>query len=140
MEGHGTATRRRRDLDTHRTIAGAASLVLSVPVLLLGLFVFLASLVGAGAAEAFGDVPGLGALIGTAGLLIGLVIAAFGVPGTVAGAGLLLPRPWAKPWTVAAAVLSLFNIPLGTAFAVYAFWLVSRPGFDDEVDPSSRPP
>lgn len=116
-----------RDIETHLTIVAVLALVFSLPLVALGLVVFLGSLVGAGVAEAFGDVPGIGALIGAAGLIVGALIAALGVPGTIAGIGLLKRRSWAKVWTIVVAALNLVNVPLGTAFGVYAIWVVTRP-------------
>lgn len=118
-------------MGTHITVVAAISLVFSVPAILFGLLVFVGSLIGAGFAEAFADVPGIGALIGTAGLFMGLFIAALGVPGTVAGIGLLQRRSWAKVWTIIVAVLNLLNIPFGTIFGIYALWVVTRPETDD---------
>lgn len=121
------------DVETHFTIIAVISLVFSVPVLLLGALIFTGSIVGAGFAEVFSDVPGIGGLVAGAGLLLGLFIAAFGVPGTVAGIGLLQRRRWAKPWTIATAVLNLLNIPLGTLFGVYALWVMTRPEVDQAL-------
>lgn len=119
-----------RDIGTHFTVVAALMLLFSVPLLLLGVVVFLGSLVGAGFAEAFSDVPGLGALIGAAGLVVGLGLAALGVPGTVAGIGLLKRKAWAKVWTIVVAALNLLNVPVGTAFGIYAIWVVTRPEAD----------
>lgn len=117
-------------LETHVTVVAVISLVLAVPVILLGLVIFGGAVIGAGFAETFSDVPGLGALITGAGLLVGSVIALLGVPGLIAGIGLLKRRAWAKVWTLVVAVLSLINIPIGTVFGIYAIWVMTRPQID----------
>ncbi len=126
----GTAHGNTGSLETHVTVVAVISLVLAVPVILFGLVIFGGAVIGAGFAEAFSDVPGLGALITGAGLLVGSVIALLGVPGLIAGIGLLKRRAWAKVWTLVVAVLSLVNVPIGTVFGIYAIWVMTRPQID----------
>lgn len=122
------------DIETHFTIVAVISLIFSIPVLLLGAFIFFGSIVGAGFADAFSNVPFLGALIAGAGFVIGLLIAALGIPGTIAGIGLLQRRAWAKIWTFIVAALNLVNFPIGTAFGVYAIWVMTRPEADRALE------
>lgn len=119
-----------RDVETHFTVIAIVNLVVAVPGLLLGLGIFLAGLFGAGIVNAFSDVPALGGLLAAGGFLVGLALAVAAIPGIVSATGLLKRRAWAKPWTVLVAILSLFNFPLGTAFGVYALWVMTR----DETD------
>jgi hypothetical protein len=49
------------------------------------------------------------------------VVSLFVVPPLVVGYGLLKRRRWAKPAGVASAVISLINIPIGTALSIYTF-------------------
>ena len=47
--------------------------------------------------------------------------------GLAAGIGLLKRRQWARVLTLVLAVFDLMAIPIGTAFAVYAFWVLVQP-------------
>lgn len=128
--GQATRTTGTRDIETHFTIIAIVELVLAVPAFLLGALILFGSLIGAGFVEAFGDVPGLGALIGGAGILIGLLILAMAVPSVISAVGLLKRESWAKVWTIVVAVLNLLNVPLGTVFGIYAIWVMTRPETD----------
>lgn len=116
-----------REMDTHFTVIAILNLVFAVPVLGFGMVIFFGALVGAGFVGALGDVPGLGALIASAGLVVGLGFVLLALPGLVSAIGLLQRRSWAKIWTIVAGALSLVNFPIGTAFGVYAIWAMTRP-------------
>lgn len=118
------------DIETHFTVIAVINLIISIPILLVGVVVFFGGLVGAGFAETFSGIPGIGALVASAGLVIGLFIAALGVPGLVSGIGLIQRRSWAKAWTIATGVISLLNFPIGTIFGIYAIWAMTRPETD----------
>ncbi|MFN0128225.1 MAG: hypothetical protein ACKV19_16240 [Verrucomicrobiales bacterium] len=59
-------------------------------------------------------------------ILIGLlavgVLAAMAVPFLLAGWGLLKMKSWGPVAAVIAAILNVFNVPLGTALAGYTIW------------------
>jgi hypothetical protein len=61
----------------------------------------------------FGMVGVLGTLF-----LIGALL------GFAAGWGLLERKPWARTLTIALSVLSLFDVPLGTALGIYTLWVL----------------
>jgi hypothetical protein len=50
--------------------------------------------------------------------------ALFLIPRIVAGYGLRRDKSWAQVWTIIACVLSILNIPLGTAVGIYGLWFV----------------
>ncbi len=56
------------------------------------------------------------------------------------GYGLLNHEEWARGITFAVAILSLFSFPIGTAFGIYALWVMTRPGAKDLLAPSPTPP
>jgi hypothetical protein len=61
--------------------------------------------------------------------VIGLCLAAVAAGVIAAGIGLLQYRDWARTLAIIMAVLLLFHFPIGTAVAIYAFWvLFSREG------------
>ncbi|MFO0685416.1 MAG: hypothetical protein U0234_25380 [Sandaracinus sp.] len=53
-------------------------------------------------------------------LALGGVVIAISLPNVVAGAGLLLRRPWARPLGFGLAILNLVFAPIGTLFGAYA--------------------
>ena len=86
------------------------------------------------AALGHGPLPRRMALVfSTAGF--GSVLAFFfmlvSIPGLIAGAGLVLERKWARPFTLVLGFLNIFNIPLGTMLGLYSIWTLTR---DQELD------
>lgn len=68
----------------------------------------------AGGAIALGVIGGIGFL----------VLAVVSVPLLIAGLGLLKHRRWAQVLAIVMAVLSLINIPFGTALGIYGLWVL----------------
>jgi hypothetical protein len=113
-----------KDLHMHVPIVGWLNIVANGIFLLLGLcgFVFFAGL-GVFAAADSGDavaLPILG-LIGTVGLLF---FAVLGLPGLLAGYGLLKRKKWGQILGIVVGILSLLNIPLGTALGAYTLFVL----------------
>lgn len=82
----------------------------------------------AGIGIASGDpeaIPVLG-VIGTVGFMFMLGL---GLPGIIGGIGLLKHQEWARILVIALSCLDLFAVPIGTALAVYSFWVL----FNDET-------
>lgn len=71
-----------------------------------------------------------GAIAGIVMGVIGVIIAMLAVPAVIAGVGLLRMRKWAKVLTLVLSGFHLFHVPLGTALAVYSFWVLLRPETD----------
>jgi hypothetical protein len=63
-------------------------------------------------------------IIGIAGSALVAFLVVVALPGLVAGIGLLKMRPWARVVGIVVAILSLFNIPLGTIVGVYGLWVL----------------
>lgn len=57
-------------------------------------------------------------------LFIGVISIAILVPTLMAGFKLLKAQRSARTWAIAAAIIALINIPLGTALGVYALWFL----------------
>lgn len=117
----------------HVKILGVLHLIfggLSVLGGLLGMAFFggLAGFVGArqiSDPDAVVAVPILGAI----GVVIFIVLLLLGLPGILAGWGLLQFRPWARILTIVLSALNLLNVPFGTALGIYGLWvLLSREG------------
>lgn len=64
-------------------------------------------------------------------LLIGIGVGGFlfllSLPTIVAGVGLLQGKPWARLLTLILSAFALFNFPIGTLIAIYAFWVLTQP-------------
>ena len=56
--------------------------------------------------------------------MIGLGTAALAAGVAAAGVGLLEYRSWARVFAIVMAVFLVFHFPIGTAIAVYAFWVL----------------
>ena len=63
-------------------------------------------------------------LAGTLALLVGVFTIAVAAGVAAAGIGLLQHRSWARVVAIIMSFLMLFKFPLGTAVAVYAFWVL----------------
>ena len=77
------------------------------------------------------------AIIGFTSLGMALVLALVSVPCIVAGWGLLKHRRWARIIGIVVAALSLVRFPLGTAFGVYALWVLLSKRTEALFEPSS---
>lgn len=51
-------------------------------------------------------------------------VAAFSIPGLIAGIGLLQFKEWARILTIVVSVLNLLSIPFGTAVGIYGLWVL----------------
>lgn len=94
-------------------------------LIVLGVMGGLAGLVGAveHSEDVFIAVPVLGGIGG----IVFVVLTLLGLPGVIAGFGLLGFRPWARILAIILSAFDLFHVPFGTALGVYGFWvLLSR--------------
>lgn len=110
----------QRQMDQHVKIVGWLYIVSNALMLLLGCFIF-ALLMGIGAIT---DDPTAFKVLGITGAAVGAVLVVLGVPGIVAGAGLLRRQGWARILALVIGFLGLVNFPLGTAIGIYAFWVL----------------
>lgn len=72
--------------------------------------------------------PFVGGILG--GLGVGLLI--FSVLRIIAGVGLLTLQSWARMLTIVVAIISLINIPFGTAVGIYTLWVLMPDESDRE--------
>jgi hypothetical protein len=54
------------------------------------------------------------------------------IAGLAGGVGLMQRQPWARMVTLIVAIVSLIDIPLGTALGVYTLWALVSAGADQE--------
>ncbi|MCC7155937.1 MAG: hypothetical protein IT161_15285 [Bryobacterales bacterium] len=71
-----------------------------------------------------------GAVAGVVLGAIGFFLAVLSLPSLIAGWGLLNMRRWARVLTLILSAFHLFHVPLGTALAVYSFWVLLKPETD----------
>jgi hypothetical protein len=64
-----------------------------------------------------------------------LVKAALGI---AAGLGLLQRQDWGRILAIVLGVISLINIPFGTALGIYTLWVLVSPGADKEYEALAR--
>ena len=58
------------------------------------------------------------------GVGVAAILVIISIPGVIAGIGLLKFQQWARVLALVLAVLHVLSFPLGTALAVYAFWVL----------------
>ena len=109
-----------KQMKLHVTILGWLYVVGSAFFLVLGLigFVFLAGIgILSGDPEAARILPFIG--------LIGIILfTVLGLPGIVAGIGLLRRKTWGRILALIVGFFNLVNVPIGTALGIYTFFVL----------------
>ena len=115
----------------HIRIVGILHIILGSLTLLGGLVVFaimggIATLIGtSGSADALPAIP----IVSGIGGIIFLILVILGLPGVIAGIGLLKFRPWARVLGIIISAIDLIHLPFGTALGIYGLWaLLSSEG------------
>jgi len=106
----------------HRRTLGALHLALGVSNLIPLLIV--AGVLG-GVVTITSD-PYVTQVLGTIGGVVAVVLLICALPCVVAGYALLQDKPWGRGAALVSAILALPALPLGTAVAVYTFWVLSE--------------
>ncbi len=109
-------------LEQHVLILGWLHIVGNLFFVLLGilLFFFLSS-IGAVTAD-----PQAVVVLGLVGTFVGALLTLLGLPGIVAGFGLLARKAWARYLAIVLSLLNLFNLPIGTVIGVYTLWVLMQ--------------
>ena len=113
-------------MDKHITAVGALSIALGAVYVLVSLIV-LVSVVGGGLLSGDEEAIWITSIIGFS---IAVPLLSVGVHSIVGGFALLQRRPWARILVLILSFLSLINIPIGTAYGIYAIWVLMK---DDTV-------
>lgn len=114
-------------MQQHVKIVAILAIVLGAFMALAGLIVFLTV---AGAGLVSGDVEAQW-ITGVIGVSIGGLLLVLSLPSLIGGFGLLKHRQWARILIIVVAALSLLNFPFGTAFGIYAIYVLLH----DDVKP-----
>jgi hypothetical protein len=124
----------------HITLLGVLHIARGAFVLLVGVLLF-AVLTGIGAISDDSTALGVLGFIGTA---LMLLLTALAVPSVLAGIGILLRREWGRILALVVGILSLIDIPIGTAIGVYSIWVLmndeTRALFSDTPATLMQPP
>ncbi len=107
-------------MKTHVDLVAWLNIVSGVLAILVGMFVFII-LIGSGLIS--GDWRAMGILTIVA-VTVTTFMVVLGAPSIVAGIGLLKRKEWARILTLILSCLAVFNFPIGTAIAVYSFWVL----------------
>lgn len=107
-------------MSTHIKVLGWLHIIFGVFGLFTALAVFGGTILGSLFAGSISAMVG----IGLAGSFAAVVLAMLGIPGLIAGYGLLKFRPWARILTIVLSVLELIHFPYGTALGVYGLWVL----------------
>jgi Ca2+/Na+ antiporter len=107
-------------MKNHVTLLAALRIGWSAMGIITAIIVFVA-VVGGGLIS--GDETAI-AITSLVGSIIATIILVLSLPGLVAGIGLLRLRPWSRFLTLVLAVFDLMAVPIGTAFGLYAIWVL----------------
>lgn len=107
-------------MDTHIKIVGMINIVFGVLGLMIAGIVFIAV---AGGGILSGDSEAI-MITSIVAVSVSSIIAIFSIPEIIAGWGILKMKSWGRIFGVVIAVLDLISIPIGTAFGIYALWVL----------------
>ena len=123
----------KEQLDQHVKILGWVYTVANLFFLVLGVLVyFLLTTIGV----LSGDLETL-PLLSTVGVFVLSLLALLGLPGIVAGFGLLAHKAWARYLAIVLGLLNLLNFPIGTVMGVYTLWVLMQ---NQAADYFTQPP
>jgi len=114
----------QRQLQLHVPVVGWLLIVGHAIFVLVGVFVFLL-LTGIGVAMGEREAMTM-MILTTVGTAVGLLLVVLGIPGLVAGAGLLARKSWARILAIVVGILALVNFPIGTAIGVYTLFVLMQ--------------
>lgn len=113
----------------HLRTLGILHIVLGILGIVIALFVYMAITMGG---MLSGDMEAI-TITQIIGIAIGVFITLFSLPGIIGGWGIMRHKFWAKIVLLIVALLDLLNFPLGTALAVYTFWVLLQPEVDKVI-------
>lgn len=124
----------QRQLQLHVPVVGWLLIVGHAIFVLIGVFVFVL-LTGIGVASGEREAVAVLTTVGTA---VGSLLVVLGIPGLVAGAGLLARKSWARVLAIVVGILGLVNVPIGTAIGVYTLFVLMQDAAAEYFAPSSN--
>jgi hypothetical protein len=107
----------------HIKILGILFLVRGILSTALGLILFTIFRSGA---IIFGDYR-VQTIVSIVVTVIAIIALVRGIPDIICGAGLLAQRKWSRVFGIIMAVISIFEVPIGTALGIYGLWVLFKP-------------
>ena len=105
---------------THVKILGLLHIVFGILGLLGAAAIMGGSMLGGMFTGSVGGMIGV-SMIGT---FAAAIVAAYAIPGLIAGYGLLKLYPWARILTIVLALFELLRFPFGTILGIYSLWVL----------------
>jgi hypothetical protein len=59
--------------------------------------------------------------------ILGSILLVIGIAKLICGWGLLLRKKWSRVFAIVMGIISLINVPFGTALGIYALWILFNP-------------
>lgn len=107
-------------MEKHVTVVAALQIGFSILGILLAIFLFfLLTFIGISVHD-----PEAMWILTTVGTCLGLFFLILSIPGIIGGVGLLKKKNWARILILILSAIDLFNIPIGTALAIYSIWVL----------------
>ena len=107
-------------METHVKLVGIINIVFGVMGLFASAIVFLAV---AGGGLISGD-PMAMKITSIVAVAVSSAIGIFSIPEIIAGLGILKQKSWGRIFGIVIAIFNLLSIPFGTAFGIYALWVL----------------
>jgi multisubunit Na+/H+ antiporter MnhG subunit len=122
-----------RELRLHVSILGWLHIAVNSLFLLIAVFAFgLLPVIYTNVVSSDPDAASVLSILGTA---FGTLMVVLGLPGLLAGYGLLKRKPWARFLALILGVLDLVNFPVGTAIGVYTLLVLLQQSATDYFAP-----
>jgi len=107
-------------MESHIKVIGLINIVFGILGFMAAGIVFIAV---AGGGFLSGD-PKAMTITSIVAVSLSSIISIFSIPEIVAGWALLKMKSWGRILGIVIAILDLINIPIGTAFGIYALWVL----------------
>src|SRR5437764_8197813 len=105
---------------THVKVLGVLHIIFGLLGLLAAFGIFAGSMLGGMFSGSLGGMIGI-SMIGS---FAAVIVAAYAIPGLIAGYGLLKFRSWARILTIVLALFELLRFPFGTCLGIYSLWVL----------------
>ena len=110
-------------MELHIKILGILYIISGILAVFGGILILLLFAVGGILAGEVRVLPILAAIA----TVLGCLLLMIGVAKLICGWGLLARKKWSRVFAIILAILSLINIPFGTALGIYALWILFNP-------------
>ncbi|MFQ5605886.1 MAG: hypothetical protein ACE5HS_21665 [bacterium] len=107
-------------MEKHVSLLAALQIGLSIVGLFIAAIIFF-TVVGAGVISQDEEAFFVTSIVGSAIAMFFIVTC---VPGIIGGVGLLKRKNWARILILVISAVDLLHVPIGTALAVYSFWVL----------------